>query len=171
MPDQDLTATLGDLVRRHGLSSVLHGLAEVHPTISKAGKSPAAPRRSGVSKQSKLSAVSYVEKMTLPVDKAEVMMRAAERFESKAFLPSIGDVREFCRVHRVALGKSVSRGSAVPRVFTYLSAMDTARIAATLDGGAFSGPARLGPIADAIRDRGGGGAVPDRATLDKAKRA
>ncbi len=170
MPDQDLTATLGELVRRHGLSSVLHGLAEVRP-LPDMVEVPAAPRRSGVSKRSKLSAVSYVEKMTLRSDKAEVMRRAAERFDSKAFLPSIGDVREFCRVHRIALGKSVSRGSAVPRVFTYLSAMDTRRIAATLDGGAFSGPARLGPIADAIREHGGRSAVPERAPLDSAKHA
>ncbi len=160
MPDQDLAAALGELVRRHGLSSVLHGLAEVK-VLPDMAASPAPVRGSPRKKVSRPSAVDYVGKMTLPSDKAEVLMRAAERFERKTFLPSIGHIREFCRVHRVPLSKTVSRANSVPRIFTYLAAMDTARITATLDRGAFAGPARLGPIADAIREHSGRKAMED----------
>ena len=102
---------------------------------------------------SKPSAVNYVEKMTLPQEKAEVMKCAAKRFEDGGFLPNIADIREFCRIHDVELSKSASRISSIPRVFMFLAAMDTARIAKLLDEGAFSGPTRLAPIADAIRSR------------------
>jgi hypothetical protein len=81
------------------------------------------------------------------------MMRAAQCFEDGSFLPGIADIREFCRIHNIELGKSVSRASSIPRVFTFLAAMDTARIKKLLDEGAFSGPTRLAPIADAIRSR------------------
>ena len=78
-------------------------------------------------------------------------MRAAQRFEEGGFLPNIADICEFCRIHSVELGKSASRVSSIPRVFSFLAAMDTTRITKLLDEGAFSGPTRLAPIADAIR--------------------
>ena len=80
-------------------------------------------------------------------------MRAAQRFEDGAFLHSIADIREFCRIHSVELGKSASRLSSIPRVFTFLAVMDTPEITKLLDEGEFSGPTRLAPIADAIRNR------------------
>jgi len=91
--------------------------------------------------------------MTLPPEKEEAMTRAAQRFEDGGFLPSVADIREFCRIYGVDLGKSVSRASSIRRVFTFLSTMDTVQITKLLDQGAFSGPTRLAPIADAIRSR------------------
>ena len=149
MPQRDLTQTLQGLVRRHGMSSVLHSLANIQAALDE--HSPSAPKRT-CNAGNKSSAVDYVEKMTLPQEKARVMMCAAQRFENGEFLPSIADIREFCRIHNVELGKSASRASTIPRVFTFLAAMDTAKITKLLDGGAFSGPARLAPLADAIRN-------------------
>ena len=91
--------------------------------------------------------------MPLARNKIESMRRAAQLFEDGKFLPTIADIREFCRVYRVQLPKSASRASSVPRVFSFLATMDTTGIIKLLDDGTFSGPARLAPIADAIRDR------------------
>ena len=152
MAQRDLTETLQGLVRRHGISSVLHSLADIqaapdqHFSLS---------RKRTHNAGSKSSAVDYVDKKTLPQEKAEVMMCAAQRFEDGGFLPNIADIREFCRINNIELGKSVSRASSIPRVFTFLAAMDSAEITKLLDEGAFSGPTRLAPIADAIRNRSG----------------
>ena len=133
MPQHDLTETLQVLVRRHGMSSVLHSLADIQaspePPIS--SSSPRVRTRNAASKS---SAVDYVARMTLPPDKAEIMSRAAQRFEAGGFLPAIADIREFCRIHGVELGKSNSRASSIPRVFTFLAAMDTARVIQVLAG-------------------------------------
>ena len=94
-------------------------------------------------------------------------MQAAQMFEDKLFLPAIADIREFCRVHGVQFPKTASRASSVPRVFTYLATMDTSAIYKTLEEGTFSGPTRLAPIADAIRNHSATRRHERRARLDK----
>ena len=145
-----LSEELEILVRHYGLSSVLHSLADLQAAPRQSISSSWSGRRRSAG--SKASAVDYVRKMTLPREKAEVMACAARRFEDKEFLPSIADIRDFCDAHGVELSKSVSRASSIPRVFTYLAKMDTARVSKVLDNGEFSGPTTLSPIADAIRN-------------------
>ena len=152
MAQPDLTETLQGLVRHHGLSSVLHCLANIRAAPDRHSR-PLSRKNPTRSAKHKSSAVAYVEKMTLPQEKADVMMRAAQRFKDGGFLPTIADVREFCRIHKIQLGRSTSRASSVPRVFSFLVTMDLAAVTKLLDEGAFSGPTRLAPIADAIRDR------------------
>ena len=151
MTQPDLTETLQGLVRRHGISSVLHSLADIQTAPNQ--HSSSLSRKPTYNAESKSLAIDYVEKMTLPHEKSEAMMRAAQRFEDGKLLPSIADIREFCRIHSIKLGKSSSRSSSIPRVFTFLAVMDTAGITKLLDEGEFSGPTRLAPIADAIRNR------------------
>jgi len=155
MPQSELTETLHGLVLRHGMSSVLQSLADIHSAPGESTPdqdSPSLMRKRPCNTRRKSSATIYVDKMTLPQNKVEVMMCAAQRFEDGGFLPSIADIREFCRIYKVGLGKSASRASAIPRVFTFLATLDTAEITKLLNEGAFSGPARLGPLADAIRN-------------------
>ena len=158
MAQRDLTETLQGLVRRHGISSILRSLADIQATPNE--HSSSLPRKHTHKAGNKLSAIDYVDKMTLPQEKTEVMRRAAQCFKDGEFLANIADIREFCRIHNVELGKSVSRQSSIPRVFTFLAAMDSAEITKLLDVGAFSGPTRLAPIADAIRNRSAGPSNP-----------
>ena len=92
--------------------------------------------------------------MVLPDDHRRLLVEAAEKFEQKSFLPTVGDVRNFCEIHGVTGPSSGSRADTVPRVFKLLGTMNTDDLRRMLDSGMFSGPARLGPIADAIRDAG-----------------
>ena len=151
MPQHDLTEALQVLVRRYGVSSVLQSLADIQSTPKPSASSP--PRKRTGNPKSKASAVDYVGRMNLPSDKTVALTQAAQRFEDREFLPSIGDIREFSRIYGIELGKSVSRASSIPRIFTFLSAMDTSLVVKLLDDGAFSGPARLAPISEAIRSR------------------
>ena len=100
----------------------------------------------------------YVAKMDLPSEKKRGMAELAKRFEEKAFLPSFGDIRKFCRIYRIVEPASKSRVSALPRVFKFIATLETSDIQRILDDGLFSGPSRLGPIADAILRHGRGAA-------------
>ena len=109
-------------------------------------EAPAKPRK----RNPKLAALKYVAKMDLPADHKRLMEEAADRFCAKSFLPTIGDIRNFCEIYQIALPKSGSRASAIPRVFRFLAAMDTGELQTMLDNGSFSGPARLGLVSEAI---------------------
>ena len=96
------------------------------------------------------TAMERVEKMDLPSETADSVVQLAKRFDEKSFMPTFGDIAQFCRVYDVEEPASKSRASAISRVFSTLAAMDAEDLQILLDYGAFSGPARLGPISDAI---------------------
>ena len=79
-----------------------------------------------------------------------MVMELARRFDEKSFMPTFADIADFCCTYDIDEPMSKSRASAVPRVFRAIAAMEIEDVQMLLDYGAFSGPARLGPIADAI---------------------
>ena len=155
MSQDDLKDALRPILRRNGIRAVLHALGDLQAVSEPVVESSVASQTKN-SRKGKRSAIDYVRRMTLPPAKADVMVRVAECFEDRAFLPAIADIREFCRVHDVDIGKTASRASAVPRVFSFLAAMDAGAVSEILDSGEFSGPSSLAPIADAIRSHGAG---------------
>ena len=80
-------------------------------------------------------------------------LQLAKRFDEKSFMPTFGDIAHFCRVYDVDEPASKSRAAAVSRVFGTIAAMSAEDIQILVDYGAFSGPARLGPISEAITRR------------------
>ena len=101
-----------------------------------------------------LTAPQYVAKMALPPEKESSMFGIAERFHEKSFLPTFGDITNFCQIYSIAEPASRSRVSSIPRVFRFMASMEAEDIQRILTEEAFSGPSRLGPIADAIRRNG-----------------
>ena len=93
---------------------------------------------------------------------ASALLELAKRFQDKTFLPTFGDIRNFCQVYGIDVPASKSRASAVPRVFKFIAKMDSSEIQRIVDDRLFSGPARLGPIADAIRKNGRAAAFRER---------
>lgn len=151
-----LTEALRSLVREYGIEEVSRSLGEVglaEPTsdaptgVSRADDATTAVRRP----RRKATAREQVGKMDLSDDKASAVVELARRFEEKTFLPTFGDIRHFCHTFGIDEPASKSRGSAIPRVFRAIVAMEAEDIQRMLDDGMFSGPSRLGPIADAIR--------------------
>lgn len=100
------------------------------------------------------TAMQYVVKMELPLEKRQLLDEVARKFEEKSFLPTFGDISNFCQVYQIDTPASRTRASAIPRVFKFIASMETKDVRAMLDDGMFSGPSRLGPIADAIRQSG-----------------
>ena len=160
MTNKELDATLRTMVQQFGYAQVARSLREVKrsQTVQRSTASHPATRRSGAvsgpkKKRSPRTALGYVTRMKLPDGQGGSLVEAAARFDDKTFLPSIGDVRNFCAIHLLDEPRA-SRASAIPGLFRFIAAMDPNERQALLDSGRFSGPAELGPIADAIRDAG-----------------
>ena len=107
----------------------------------------------GAGARSRLTAVEYVAKLDMPAGRAEVIGRAAEEFERRVFLPTLGDIRSFCQTYGIDEPRSRSRSGGIPRVFKFLTTMEAEEVERMLDDRLFAGPAELGPIAEAIRGR------------------
>ena len=158
MTNSKLKADLEPIVQEYGLGMVLKSLAEIADAPYE-GADPIAASRNGAEKgnrqrKPKATAPEYVEKMQLGSEKSAAAAALAERFQQKSFLPSFGDVISFCQTYEIDPPASKSRENAIPRIFKRIAEMETAEIQRILDYEMFSGPSRLGPIADAIRNFG-----------------
>ncbi len=156
MTDPKLRTALHPIVKEYGLGTVLRYLAEIADARKANVERPTPPSNgnSNGSKQRrpKVTAREYVEKMELPLEKSAAVTELAERFQHKSFLPTFHDVTEFCQVYGIEVPASRSRMSAIPRVFKFIADMETNEVQRILDDGMFSGPSKLAPIADAIRN-------------------
>ena len=161
MTQSAMKKTLRSMVREYGYEAVDRSLREIGLSARRTEAPPRLPalppprvQASAGRKPGKVTAAEYVAKMDVPAANADAVAELARRFDDKSFLPSFGDVAFFCRNYRIDEPLSKSRDSAIPRVFKSLAAMDVAELQRILDLGLFSGPSRLGPIADAIRRNG-----------------
>ena len=164
MTNPKFDATLRSIVREHGLGSVLEALGKIASEHDAQSAPPLAmngvdkhakPKKKARKRAPKPNAAEYAAKMELPSDRQAAVVALAERFERKAFLPSFGDVVNFCETYGIDVPASRTRANAIPRVFKFLAnEMDADEIHRIVDYEMYSGPSRLGPIADAIRRNG-----------------
>ena len=161
MTKTKLKDTLRLIVRQYGFEQVDQSLRE----IRLADRQLKSSKQSKVlsdnevmpkpqTKRAKVNALEYVAKMELSAEKEPIAIELANRFENKAFLPTFGDIRNFCQIYGIDEPASKSRASAIPRVFKFIATMETDEIQTILDDGMFAGPSRLRPISDAIRRNG-----------------
>ena len=167
MTGDHLSASLRDLVREYGLEQVSRSLEEISaqdsPASSMATRSGRASRTAAVRgsrRKDAITALERVMKLDLPEETADIVVELARRFDEKSFMPTFADIADFCRAYNIDEPSSKSRASAIPRVFRSIAAMEKEDIQMLFDYGAFSGPARLGPIADAIARNSRAGVEP-----------
>ena len=161
-----IEAALRPIVRQYGLGSVLESLGKIadaqrESSAQVGGSSDADSGKKSKKRSIKATAPAYVSKLELSSEKVAPVVDLAERFERKEFLPTFGDIAHFCQMYGIEVPASKTRASAIPRVFKHIASMETEEIQRILDDGLFSGPSRLGPIADAIRRNGRGSTPPD----------
>ena len=161
MAQPSLKIALRSMVQKHGFDLVNKSLQEIgfpELPIEKSKGDTTVPDKNvdqqTHKKKSKPTAPQYVAKMPLPPEKEASVLELAEKFQAKLFLPTTGDISNFCQAYRIDEPTSKSRANAMPRVFKLIASMDAQDIQYLLDSGMFSGPSRLGPIADAIRNNG-----------------
>ena len=156
MNNAKLEATLHPIVREYGLGSVLESLGKIASSDTQSKRLPNShAAKEPIKRKAKPTATEYAAKMELLPEKRTTVDEMAERFERKDFLPTFGDIRIFCQIYGIDVPASKTRASAIPRVFKFIATeMDAKEAQRILDDGMFSGPSRLGPIADAIRRNG-----------------
>ncbi len=163
MVKDSLSDTLRAMVMEYGFEQVDASLREIGPPGRPNQKAEASnggtDTRGTTRRKSKPTAPQYVAKMELLPEVEPTVVELAERFQSKSFLPTFGDIVNFCRLNGIDEPASKSRANAIPRVFKLLVSMEPQEVQRILDEGMFSGPSRLGPIADAIRRNGRASAV------------
>ena len=158
MTESKLKRALQSIVQEYGVGMVLKSLGEIADSrcenVERVEPSHHGTVNVNRRKVPKVTAPDYVKRMELPVEKIVAVAELAERFQHKSFLPTFGDVTNFCQLHEIEVPASRSRVSAIPRVFKFIAEMEVEEIQRILDDGMFSGPSRLGPIAAAIRNYG-----------------
>ncbi len=161
MISDKLEAALRSMIHDYGFDEVDHclqkiGLSEEQRIGNSINGKPCATsiKTQPTKHQAKASATEYVAKLDLPTEKKSIVAEMAKRFQCKSFLPTFGDIANFCQVHGLKAPASKTRASAIPRVFKFIATMDSSQIRAIIDNGMYSGPSELGPIADAIRSTG-----------------
>lgn len=161
MTQTNLEPELRPLVLEHGFEQVHEQLHAMQIAEARAEKLPLSDQPTGAGPgerkgagKARPTAPQYVAKMELSLEKETSVAELAERFHAKAFLPSFGDITNFCRIYSIDVPASRTRANAIPRVFKFIAEMEADDIQRIVDEGLFSGPSRLGPIADAIRRNG-----------------
>ena len=158
MTKASLKDTLRAMVLEYGFEQVDASLQDIgfsgRPKQKAGVSNGSAVTRVATRRKPKPTAPQYVAKMELPLEIEPTVVELAERFQSKSFLPTFGDIVNFCSLHGIHEPASKSRTNAIPRVFKLIASMEANEVQRILDEGMFSGPSRLGPIADAIRHNG-----------------
>ena len=164
MTDSKVKAILQPIVQEYGLGLVLKSLGQIADAqcgrveqLETLGSDIANGTRQ---KRREATAPEYVDKMNLPLEKVAAVTELARRFQQKSFLPTFGDISSFCQIYEIQVPASKGRASAIPRIFRFIAEMEPREIQQMLDDGMFSGPSRLRPIADGIRNYSS--AVPQR---------
>ena len=159
MEDEKLQGALRTMVRQYGLKRVQGALREIGGSILAHKKDElrsthVVHKANGtLAPRPRTTAPAYVSKLEVPKEMQVPLMELAQRFEEKTFLPTFGDIRNFCLIYGIGLPASPSRISAIPRIFTHLSERPPEEVHSMLQTNSFSGPSRLAPIAEAIRRR------------------
>lgn len=102
----------------------------------------------------KPSAVEQVVRWNAVDDKREPLLAIAAKFDSKAFLPSIADLRHFLGMMGTEVGRVKDRADGFRRLLPPLSDLPAERLRELANSTSFSGPAQLGPLSDAIASAG-----------------
>ena len=96
-------------------------------------------------------ALETLRKMDVPDALRSRLEELARRYDDKSFLPTMGEVRDFCLTHDVRGPSPSSRARAVYWIFLFLTSLPAQELDRLVETHAFSGPTQLGPIAEAIR--------------------
>lgn len=158
MKDTDLKIQLRSLVDHYGIEQIEHTLKAIATSGRRVAvrkrESSDATQRNGQRRRARTSALEYVDKMGLSAERRMAVLALARRFEERSFLPTCADIRDFCGTYDIKAPASRSRADAIARIFKFLATMDVGELQRLLDENTFSGPSRLGPIAEAIRQNG-----------------
>lgn len=106
------------------------------------------------SRPKRRTAAEYVAKLEHEDRENKTLLKIAERFDRREFLPSMGDVREFLAMQGQKPTDMKDRSEAFGRLLPILQRLPAERLEHLANSDSHSGPATLGPLSDAIRATG-----------------
>lgn len=137
------------------------GADEVHAAIDKLvmqakreGRPSYVAAKSKSERSARLTAIDLVERLDLEKDRKHLLEILATRFESKDFLPSTADVREFIIMAGERPPTMKNRQESFRNLLRVLLRLSPERLRQVAEAASHAGPAQLGPISDAIAAAG-----------------
>jgi len=137
------------------------GTEEVHAAIDKLvmqarreGRPSYVAAKSKSERSGRLTAIDLVERLDLEKDRKHLLEILANRFESKDFLPSTADVREFIIMAGERPPTMKNRQESFRNLLRVLLRLSPERLRQVAEAASHAGPAQLGPISDAIAAAG-----------------
>jgi hypothetical protein len=100
------------------------------------------------------TAVDQVKKASSVTGDRDEILTLANRFDRKDFLPSVGDIRQFLAMTGSIVEGLTSRNEGFRYLLPVLVKLPPERLKRLASSNSHSGPAQLGPLADAIRSAG-----------------
>lgn len=143
------------LIDEWGYNSVRE-LLEALNTSNEAQSGEVAPSKQhrARKKSEKTTASALASKISLPPEQKRLIQILAERYDTKLFLPTAGDIRYFFEMHGEVPPPSKQRGDKFRQILNLLSTLQESTLQKIIEDEAHSGPAQLGPLSDAMRDAG-----------------
>lgn len=142
-----LKSLLIALVREWGHAHVMAALVGLKDSAETTNVKPRSDKK-------KSSPVEILERTEIPADKRELLLELTKRFMEKNFLPALNDVKIFLEIKGVETLTLKHRSDAYKKVLASLLDESVEQLKELVDSRSYSGPSRLGPLSDAIRESG-----------------
>jgi len=138
------------LVDGWGYEAVAGALANAASSSRRLTEHERSPKLQTANRGARPSATEQVERAPVEGEQKEALLQLAVRYDSKEFLPSVADVREFL----IMLGERPvglkDRKDAFRILLRSLTQLPIERLQQLARSAQHSGPSRLGPLSDAI---------------------
>jgi hypothetical protein len=155
-----LDTLLTAAVEEWGIQEIEHALSRIREqraasTPKEGGlKPPEEQEGRSEPRQKKFRAVDQIAKLNPPEDRLMFLRAIAERFDNKTFLPTAADIRLFLSM----IGDNGSgvrdRPEGFRKLAPRLAEWAPSKLEELVNSKSYSGPARLGPLAEAIERTG-----------------
>ena len=144
------------LAKEYGVRALEVAVSELRPSSSRSrvDQSPLSSDAGPLKEIPKVTAVGMVARSGIPPARKEPLGVLAEKFDSKQFLPSTADAREFLILFGGRPKVMKNRPDAFRQVLALLSKMPAEKLRELAESAAHSGPSQLSFLSDAISAAG-----------------
>jgi hypothetical protein len=150
MVSRTVLSDLLKLVINHwGAKAVFSELHRIDPDAAERYGQGVGRGQTGSAKR-RLTPTELARKLDIPSKRRAAIVDIAALYETKAFLPTIGDVRMFLEAREISANELKSRDQAFRHILKLLEPLPQRDIEQIRNSATHSGPMRLAPLAEAI---------------------